>query len=327
MKEKLGTAFFCLMFVLTFGAVGAGAMWVIGGTIYDGNRANDWVRVKADLQTYGNGTISYTYKFGEKTYVGDRLGSSVIGGTDNMDSWHEDVDAYLSEAKTGGKPIHIWVNPDNPKESMLDRSIRWKFLMFASVFGLAFGGVGLGAFIAMIVTLLPEGVKKRAPKLRKDVKDVGALWGFTFFWSVISFPVAILFIPQIVEDGEWLGLIVLLFPLVGVLLIWGCLAATWKIIKDMIRGVPEKKAVPAAKAKPKSKMVETMDFGSPQLPQQVAAVGSPMDQLTPEQLAQVEKLKTWGPKASKVVIWIIVGFVVLQFGSAIVGVVWALLAN
>jgi hypothetical protein len=53
------------------------------------------------------------------------------------------------------------------------------------------------------------------------------LWIFAFFWNAMSWPIAFLAVPDIVEKGEWVGLLVLLFPLVGLGLLWAAVSATW----------------------------------------------------------------------------------------------------
>ena len=240
MKQKFSTFAFCMLFVFTFGAVGAGAWWVIGGTIHDGMRAKEWVRVRAELVSYDPGSVSYNYRFADQQYHGSRLGSSVIGGTDNIDSWHDDMNDYMSAARSESKPILVWVNPDNPAESMVDREIRWKFLVFASVFGFAFGGVGLAALIVGIVSLIPKGWLRGRRKRSDAARNVGGLWLFAFFWNAISFPIGFLTVPQMIHDGEWMGLLIVVFPLVGLILLWGAIHATWGLIRrggaDLVLG-------------------------------------------------------------------------------------------
>ena len=229
MREKLKTVMACLLFALPFGGVGAGAAYVIGKAIYDGHRASDWVRVKADLQGFGNGNIDYSYVFNGQRYHGDRLGTNPIGGTDNVDSWHEDVDAHLSEARSQSKPIMVWVNPDNPSESMFDRQIRWKLMLFASVFAFGFGGVGVGALAFAAVSLLPRRVRRKAGKAEST--GLGIIWAFAFFWNVIAFPTALLAIPQMWEEGNFVGFLVLIFPLIGLFLAWCALKMTWDYLR------------------------------------------------------------------------------------------------
>ena len=40
-------------------------------------------------------------------------------------------------------PAPVWVNPDAPGESIIDRDIRWGLVGFKSIFLFVFGGVGL----------------------------------------------------------------------------------------------------------------------------------------------------------------------------------------
>ncbi|MEO5677936.1 MAG: DUF3592 domain-containing protein [Usitatibacter sp.] len=231
MTKRFNTFYFCMIFVFTFGAIGAGAWWVIGATIHDGMRAKEWVRVKAQLVSYGQGNVSYKYTFGDRQYSGDRLGSNAIGGTDDIDGWHHDMNEYLNDARTGSKPLMVWVNPDNPAEAMVDREIRWKFLVFALVFGLTFGGVGLGALIAGIASLFPKRQGKGRRKRSGAGATVAGLWLFAFFWNAIAFPVSFLTVPQMIADGAWMGLIIMIFPLIGLMILWAAIHATWGLFR------------------------------------------------------------------------------------------------
>ena len=240
MKTKLGAALACLLFAVSFGAVGVGASWVVARMIVDGHRAEEWVGVRANVLAFGRGNVDYTYAFRGKEYRGDRLGVNPIGGTDNVDSWHDDMYSMLSEAQAQKKPITVWVNPDNPAESMVDRTIRWKLLVFALPFALGFGGVGLGALYMFFRTLArsSEEVERQPdPLASANEKSSGllGLWIFTFFWNVIAMPISILVVPDAVANGEWAALLVLLFPLIGVLMLWGAIAAAVRAIKAAVK--------------------------------------------------------------------------------------------
>ncbi|NJD87203.1 MAG: DUF3592 domain-containing protein, partial [Betaproteobacteria bacterium] len=167
---KLGSALACLLFAVPFGGVGVFATWAIGSTVHEAWRARDWVRVKAtvleaDLRSSGGsdgGTTyqalgSYRYDFAGKQFTGSRLGISQVGGSDNIDDWHHEVSARLADARSAGKPVTVWVNPDNPVESVLDRELRWGEILFLVPFSLAFGGVGVGALVAMVFGLRGKG--------------------------------------------------------------------------------------------------------------------------------------------------------------------------
>jgi len=231
-----------LVFLATFGSVGAGACWVIGATIHDAMRAEHWVKVKASVDAYSRGQVSYRYTFGGAEYKGDREGSFVLGGRDNLDSWHADMDAMLREAHDKRQPITVYVNPDDPRESMVDRTLRWKLLAMALPFAIGFGAVGLGALWAIGSTLL-SGSAEAQPMVpgaapvaqRRPSSGLGAQWGFTIVWNAIAFPIAFIAVPGIWESGEWIGLIVLLFPLIGVLMLWGAVSSTLSAIGAMFR--------------------------------------------------------------------------------------------
>ena len=237
MKSKLGAALVCLLFAVPFGGVGAGASWVLVRMLQDGHRAQEWVRAKATVESYGQGKVDYRYRFNGVEYRGNRLGANPIGGTDDIDSWHDDMNAMLSAAQSGEKPLTVWVNPENPSESMVDREIRWKLVLFTIPFALGFGGVGLGALYVMVRTLFARSSELEAepdPLARVQAgggTGVFGIWVFAFFWNVISFPIAFLAVPDAVANGEWLVLLVLIFPLIGVLLLWGAINSTLAAIR------------------------------------------------------------------------------------------------
>jgi len=232
-KEKLVTALFCLVFAIPFGGVGVGASWVVARMIQDGYRAQEWVRVKATVDSWNRGSIEYHYKFGDTTYKGDRLGVNPIGGKDNIDSWYSDMSAMVSEAKNGSKPLMVWVNPANPAESMVDRTIRWKLVAFALPFALGFGGVGVGALSVLVRTLFAR--KGTSAVAAAAPSGLLGIWIFAFFWNVIAFPIAIVVVPDAVAKGEWAVLFVLLFPIIGVLMLWSAVSATISAIKNAVR--------------------------------------------------------------------------------------------
>jgi hypothetical protein len=248
---KLGAAFLCLVFAIPFGGVGVYASWAIGSTLTEAWRARDWVKVRA---TVGEATLhsggdtfraegTYRYTFEGREYTGNRLGLSKLGGADNIDDWHQEVSDRLRQARESRKPVSVWVNPDNPTDAVYDREIRWSEVLFLTPFALAFGGVGVGALIAMVVVLRGKAPAKagRSESEEGNVvslaskddagKTAGFLWVFAFFWNAMSWPIAFLAVPEIVAEGEWAGLLVLLFPLVGLGLLWGAVAASWNAWK------------------------------------------------------------------------------------------------
>ena len=236
MKEKLGAVFFCLAFAVLFGGVGVFATWAIAATIHDGMRARDWVRVRAYVESLDGSEARYRYTFQGRDYPGSRMGASPLGGGDNIDDWSADLQHRLAAAKAEGHPITILVDPDKPSDSMIDATIRWNFLLFLVPFALGFGGGGVGALYALSGVFRGKRAKREAaPRGAGLTSDAStglvSLWVFAFFWNVISFPIALLFVPQIINDGEWVGLLVLLFALIGLFLVWTAAKGTWAYLR------------------------------------------------------------------------------------------------
>ena len=271
---KLGSVLACLLFAVPFGGVGVFATWTIGSTLLEAHRAREWVQVRASVDdaslrashdSEGGTTYHaegrYRYEFAGKAYAGSRLGISTLGGADNIDDWQHEVNAKLEDARTAGQPVTVWVNPDNPAESVFDRELRWSQVLFLVPFSLAFGGVGVGALVAMAYVLKGKGGAGGTRQALEGALGTASkpaaagnkaaprfLWVFAFFWNAMSWPIAFLAIPDIVENGEWAGLLVLLFPLVGLGLLWAAVAATWSAYRERRGGRSAQPHVPARSA-------------------------------------------------------------------------------
>jgi len=219
MKGKAAAILLCLAFALPFGGVGAWAAYAIATMIYDGTRAEDWVRVKAHVI----GPSTYRYSFGGTTYTGERLDASRFGGSDNIDDFHDRMADLFAQARGAGKPITVLVNPDAPSEAMVEGIVRWGMVLFLVPFAIGFGAVGAGAcYFAYRILRGPAQAQTPAPS------GTGGLWFFAIIWNAISFPIAALAVPQAIAEDEWGVLLVLIFPLIGLLLLWGAAAATFK---------------------------------------------------------------------------------------------------
>jgi hypothetical protein len=223
-----GGAVVALVFMLTFGAVGVFASWAIGSTLADGWAVRDWVRVKAEVVKYGSGELQYRYRVGDKDYTGDTLGVGFLQSSEVAD----DVDARLSAALAEHKPVTVFVDPDRPARSVVDPEIPWKMVLFMLPFALGFGGVGLGAGYVFVRSFFPESEEAKAPTMAAG-PGAGAwpLWVFAFFWNALAFPISFIAVPEMMRSGEYLGLLILIFPLVGVLILWGAIRSTWLAIR------------------------------------------------------------------------------------------------
>ena len=155
----------------------------------------------------------YRYQVAGKDYESTRVGLDTLGNSDNIDDWHRQWVGRLQTAQAAGQGITIWVNPDDPSQSLIDRSVRWSLQIFRLPFALVFTGVGLVAAWFFLRTLLGlfkpadsapdergsdftqahglEGISQ--PKGGVSGGSSGAIWLFTLFWCGIAFPMAALF--------------------------------------------------------------------------------------------------------------------------------------
>ena len=232
MKAKVIASLFCLLFAIPLGAIGLGALYALGVMVYDGSRAEDWVLVKADV----TGPASYRYTLDGRSYDGSRLGTLRLGGSAIVDDLDDRLAGALAENRAAKRPITVFVNPDDPSQSLVDRSIRWPLMILLAPFALAFLGIGIGGLkLVRRIFTEPEadspGAKARGRKggsqaAANAASGAGGLWFFALMWNAISFPAAALAIPQGLAEGEWGILFVLLFPLIGIGVLWAAIAAT-----------------------------------------------------------------------------------------------------
>lgn len=227
-----------LLFGLVFFGVGAGfLLFGVIPNLWDAARMRDWVPVPADVvkvdltshdsdeTTTWKVVARFRYNYEGRRYTGDRVGIA-DGASDNVGSWQKDTWSRLR----GRQQVTLWVNLDDPSESVFDRDLRWGLVGFKLIFVVVFGG--LGAALLWYVNHRPAPVPPGLPgwQARADWRDnrirSGAkatlwfAWGFAFFWNAVSAPVLFAF-PGELGRGNQLMWVALLFPLVGLgLLVW-----------------------------------------------------------------------------------------------------------
>ena len=222
MMRKIVAGLFALLIGIPFAGVGLGATYLVAAMIYDGKRADDWVLVKAEV----TGPTSYRYTLDGKTYEGSRLGTLHISGTGDVDDFEDRVSDMLFEGRAQKKPITVFVNPDEPSEAMVDREIRWGLALLLGPFALLFSWIGLGALWMMRRLFTGEAAAAGSTNA-----GAGFLWFFALVWNAISFPAAIFAIPQGMADGEWAVLFVLLFPIIGLGVLWAAILTTFEQLR------------------------------------------------------------------------------------------------
>jgi len=248
MKGKI----FMTIFALPFFGTGVWMAWSIGSTFTDAVQMRNWVQVEAQLLAGGyeshSGDDSTTYEaYGQYTYTfnGQKRGGnrvSIAGGADNIGDYQQDMGRRLSNASSRGETISVFVNPENPAESIIDRSVRWGMVGFKSIFLFVFGGVGLGLLI--LVWRAPKEKDKSDPRyatspwlmnddwqsatIRSSSKaSMYAVWAFAAFWNLVSAPLPFVMYDEVVNKKNYIALVGLLFTAVGIWLL------TWAIRRTL----------------------------------------------------------------------------------------------
>jgi len=235
---------FLALFSLPFVGVGVWMLWSAGSNLHDFWRMQDWVPVEAELLRAGVEThdgddsdtykafATYAYEFRGTRYRGDRVG--IAGGADNIGSYQRDTGRWLQQAWSTGQPVTVFVDPEAPSESVIDRKLRLGLVGFKSIFVVVFGGAG-GALLGY--TLFGRGRRNsdasadadkpwlmnnawQSESVRSDSRaGVYTSWGFALLWNAISAPLPFAAYHEIVDKQNYAILIGLLFPLVGLGLI------------------------------------------------------------------------------------------------------------
>ena len=233
-RSRLGSAVGALVFLVFFGGLGFTGLWFTGGAVYDGLRAGDWVKVKAEVTHVDTGTATFAYQFEGKRYVSDRVGTFRPGGSTDLDDWEERMDALLDEAVTQKKPVTAFVNPDDPAEAMLDREIRWRLLLVLGGFAFAFFAGGVFAFVAIGRKALGwRETGAGVPWLKPRAREALMQWSVGLVWNLILLPVALIAIPGFWEAGEWVPIVILtVLAGFGPLILWSALHSTAASAKE-----------------------------------------------------------------------------------------------
>ena len=241
-----------LLFALPFFGVGVWMTYSIGSNIAEHLRMQDWMPVQGKLIRAGYEThvgddsnsyeayAEYSYTLNGRNYVGDRV--AIGGGADNVGEFQRELGNRLSGIMSRGQSVAIYVNPEDPAEAIVDRSLRWGLMGFKAIFMLVFGGIGLGMLIYVVV-----GKKQRDPSAPEfadapwlanndwqssTVKSSSkvtmyAMWGFAAVWNLISAPLPFVVYREVLQKDNTIALVGLLFPLVGLGLIY------WAVLRTL----------------------------------------------------------------------------------------------
>ena len=235
----------CLtIFGLVFLIVGLGISLFAMKNLFLNLNANSWHPTQATILSaelkVSRGDDSDTYKAIGRyryEYAGVSFESSQLffgNMSDNIGSFHQDLVKDMQGHKSRQQTMTAWVNADKPGDAVLVKKPRWGLFSLMMLFPLTFGGIGGGIIwgakkakqkaleVSELRALYPEQAwlwrpEWHSPTLISNNKKL--LWfsvGFAVFWNLISTPLLFV-IPNEVQDKQnYLALIGLLFPLVGI---------------------------------------------------------------------------------------------------------------
>ncbi len=153
------------VFAVPFAAAGLGILlFMTAPMVYDWARMQTWQSVSAQVEsatlqshTSSKGGTSYSvstryrYQVAGVEYTGSR--ASITSRADNIGSFQERLGHKLQGAQRTGQPVPVWVNPAQPDESIVDRSLRPGLLALQLGLALVFGAFGGNIVFWMARTL------------------------------------------------------------------------------------------------------------------------------------------------------------------------------
>ena len=92
--------------------------------------------------------MRYQYEFNGQTHTSERF--TAFDRSDNVSSYHHTHYRHYKPLFDSKKPITCWVNPANPTEATVDRSLRFELLAFAHLFVFTFPLVGLLVMLCVL---------------------------------------------------------------------------------------------------------------------------------------------------------------------------------
>ena len=234
----IGTLFF-----LPFFLIGCFAGYQIFEHLLDVYEASSWEKTSAKISHIkaskggDNAYISaiYEYQVDSKDYEGRKAGlinKDVAFGI-TFRAWQKKIENNQAEEIQ----TYCYYNPENPSNAVLFRSVVWDYVLFFGAFFLTFGTVGLGGIVFMFWSY---GHIKREDKLKADYPNEPWKWReawkegvmkgdekssmlfmipFALIWNSLAFP-AIFPAYEAFKSGETLALLILIFPLVGIGIIY-----------------------------------------------------------------------------------------------------------
>jgi hypothetical protein len=174
-----------------------------------------------DSNTY-QATASYRYRYAGKMWQSDKV--SLESGSDNIgkfqQSAHRELSRHVLKAPTTPEmdpaaappTFRCYVNPANPSEAVLYRTLRWEMQAFKAVFALTFPAVGAGLVFG---GLIGAGISRKEKSLKSSHPDEP--WRWKRDWASDTIP----------ERASYWAPVVHLYTLWSGLIVTPLIVATW----------------------------------------------------------------------------------------------------
>lgn len=189
---------------------------------------------KHDNATTYQAVATYRYTYQGKEYTGDRV--SIHSGSDNVGSYQEDMAQKLKTAYYNQRSITIYVDPNNPVNSIIDKNPRPLLLILPASITAPFLVIG---FVLMRLSLksggnsrsnsqlnnnLPPDSENNSTRVSQEQSREGinainhrTLWIWIIFAAMFNFPTLplLLLMPSELRKGNYGVLFGLVFIAVG----------------------------------------------------------------------------------------------------------------
>jgi hypothetical protein len=156
------------LFAVPFAAAGIGIFWfMVASPLVDWARMQTWNQVPAVVEsatlqshhpskggTTHSVSVRYRYVVEGVAYTGQR--ATIHERADNIGRFQEELGRRLRGLQHTGEAVPVWVNPRNPAESIVDRSLRPGLIALALVLSSVSAWFGL-AMLAKIARAVWNG--------------------------------------------------------------------------------------------------------------------------------------------------------------------------
>jgi len=149
-------------------------------------------------------TGNYTYHFEGRQFQSSSIGLS--SSRDNISTYWQDL-YYTLNARQGPLQATAYVNPANPTEAYLDRTLRWRPFIFGGIFVLIFCAAGLYTTWKNLRNI--KSSERRLADMRLDGiscnerSKVTTLLANGIVWSVVGIGILVMVLPDALRNSSY----------------------------------------------------------------------------------------------------------------------------